>query len=311
MSTGILLSYKGLGTNILHLSYCHQIAKVFGPVEVITLSHNFKDVVENDPLIKNVIYIEKYQKKLTDIYSLSKILKKYNFENIFIFYPSLRFYFAAKIAKIKNIFIYSFLKKKNLHLVKTAKKFVEKNLNIKNCPTETKLFIDNNEKKLAIQCLAKNKKNIIIGAGSSGPTTKWGTKNYINLIKKMLEKTKCYFLILAGPNEKGIAEEIINAIGNENAVSLAEKNIKEIIPIIANSDMYVGNDSFGQHVACQSEKPSFVLLFDTPSAYSEYSKNQYQIIPEGTSIDDITHDSAFDPNKIKVEMVLNKIFDYL
>ena len=67
MSTGILLSYKGLGTNILHLSYCHQIAKVFGPVEVITLSHNFKDVVKNDPLIKNVIYIEKYQKKLTDI----------------------------------------------------------------------------------------------------------------------------------------------------------------------------------------------------------------------------------------------------
>ena len=311
MSTGILLSYKGLGTNIMHLSYCHQIAKVFGPVEIITLSHNFKDVVENDPLIKNVICIEKYQKKMTDIYSLSKVLKKHNFDNIFIFYPSLRFYFAAKIAKIKNIFIYPFLKKKNLHLVKTAKKFVEKNLNIENCPTETRLFIDSNKKKLAIQSLAKNKKNIIIGAGSSGPTTKWGTKNYINLIKKLLEKTKCYFLILTGPNEKVIAEEIINTIGNENAISLAEKNIKEIIPIIANSDMYIGNDSFGQHVACQREKPSFVLLFDTPSAYSEYSKNQYQIIPEGASINNITHDSAFDPNKIKVETVLNKIFYHL
>ena len=26
-ATGIFLSYKGLGTNILHLSYCHEIAK--------------------------------------------------------------------------------------------------------------------------------------------------------------------------------------------------------------------------------------------------------------------------------------------
>ena len=39
MKTGILLSYKGLGSNLLHLSYCHEIAKKFGPVSIITLSH--------------------------------------------------------------------------------------------------------------------------------------------------------------------------------------------------------------------------------------------------------------------------------
>ena len=70
MNTGIFLSYKGLGTNILHLSYCHEIAKVFGPVEIVTLSNNFKDVVEDDPLIKKVIYIDKYYKKITDIPNL-------------------------------------------------------------------------------------------------------------------------------------------------------------------------------------------------------------------------------------------------
>jgi len=52
MNTGVFLSYKGLGTNILHLCYCHEIAKAFGPVEIVTLSHNFKDVVDDDPLIK-------------------------------------------------------------------------------------------------------------------------------------------------------------------------------------------------------------------------------------------------------------------
>ena len=31
MKTGIFLSYRGLGANLLHLAYCHQIAKKFGP----------------------------------------------------------------------------------------------------------------------------------------------------------------------------------------------------------------------------------------------------------------------------------------
>jgi len=52
-------------------------------------------------------------------------------------------------------------------------------------------------------------------------------------------------------------------------------------------------------------------LLDTPSAYSEYSKNQLRILPEGASIKDISHDSSFDPNTIKVETVLNKALLYL
>ena len=32
MKTAIFLSYKGLGSNLLHLSYCHQISKKFGPI---------------------------------------------------------------------------------------------------------------------------------------------------------------------------------------------------------------------------------------------------------------------------------------
>ena len=75
--------------------------------------------------------------------------------------------------------------------------------------------------------------------------------------------------------------------------------------------MYIGNDSFGQHIASQCGKPSIILLLDTPSAYSEYSKNQHQITPEGASIKNISHDSSFDPNSIGVETVLNKALSYL
>ena len=46
MRTGIYLSYVGLGANLLHLSYCHQIAKKNGPVTIITLCKNLKEALE-------------------------------------------------------------------------------------------------------------------------------------------------------------------------------------------------------------------------------------------------------------------------
>jgi len=68
MKTGIFLSYIGLGSNLLHLTYCHQIAKKYGPVSVVTICKNLEQALEDDPLIKEVIYIDNYYKKFFDIF---------------------------------------------------------------------------------------------------------------------------------------------------------------------------------------------------------------------------------------------------
>ena len=78
MKTGILLSYKGLGSNLLHLSYCHEIAKKYGPITIITLCKNLEQALLGDPLIKEIIYLEKYHKKLIDVFKLGKFLKSLN-----------------------------------------------------------------------------------------------------------------------------------------------------------------------------------------------------------------------------------------
>ena len=122
MKTGIYLSYVGLGANLMHLSYCHQIAKKNGPVIIITLCKNLEAALSDDPLIDKVFYIDQYHKKLIDIFNLANVLKDFNLKNLLIFYPSIRLYLSAKLAGIKNIRIYNSFKKKNLHLVKAAKK---------------------------------------------------------------------------------------------------------------------------------------------------------------------------------------------
>ena len=97
--------------------------------------------------------------------------------------------------------------------------------------------------------------------------------------------------------------------GDKEAIEFYSKIIEavpksEIIYYIYLSDIFIGNDSFGHHVACQMNKPSFVILLDTPKAYSDYSKNQYRLTPSNIDINDISHDSALDPNSITIDMIL-------
>jgi ADP-heptose:LPS heptosyltransferase len=307
MKTGIYLSYIGLGANLLHLSYCHQIAKKYGPVTIITLCKNLEEALADDPLIKKVYYLDKYQKKFVDIFKLSKVLKKFNFQNLLIFYPSIRIYIAAKIAGIKNIFSYNFLKKKNLHLINAAKSLTKKFLNNDNCQTETIFFIKN-ERILKINNeLSKNSYRIVIGAGSSGPTTRWGSDNFAKLINNLNEIGDFFFLILCGPNEKEIEDEIISKLNKSNYLTLSNKKIYDLIPYLCASDMYVGNDSFGSHILSQSGKKSIVFLLDSPKAYTDYSKNYFRIIPEGYKIEEITHGTNANPNLISVNKVIESI----
>ena len=63
MKTGILLSYKGLGANLLHLTYCYQIAKKFGPVTLITLNSRLNEILIDDPNFNEVIHLDKFNKK--------------------------------------------------------------------------------------------------------------------------------------------------------------------------------------------------------------------------------------------------------
>jgi len=304
MKIGIYLSYIGLGANLLHLSYCHQIAKKYGPVTIITLCKNLEDALSDDPLIEKVYYLSEYQKKFKDIFKLGKILKKFKFDNLLIFYPSLRLYLSAKIAGIKDVRIYNIFKKKNLHLVNAAKKFTENFLKIKNCPTETNFYIN---KKNLLKKINKNKDCfvIVIGAGSSGPTTRWGSKNFSDLINKLNLNGNYFFYILCGPNEKEIEKEIVANLNKDNFETLSEKKIKELIPYLCSSDMYIGNDSFGSHITSQSGKKSIVILLDSPRAYTDYSQNYYRVIPKGFNINDLTHGSNADPNLVSVDEIIN------
>jgi ADP-heptose:LPS heptosyltransferase len=120
-----------------------------------------------------------------------------------------------------------------------------------------------------------------------------------------------YFFLLCGPNENEIAEKILKEIGTEDCSSLCNKTIAEIIPLISICDIYIGNDSFGHHVASQCKIPSLILMLDSPKAYSDYSKNQFRILPKDVNENDINHDSNYSPETISVDIVFEKSLSLL
>jgi hypothetical protein len=52
-------------------------------------------------------------------------------------------------------------------------------------------------------------------------------------------------------------------------------------------------------------------MLDTPRAYSDYSKNQFRVLPKDVSIDEITHDSRISPDRIDVNFVFSKAIKLL
>ena len=307
MRTCVYLSYKGLGANLLHLAYCHEIAKKYGPITILTLCNNLEAALKDDPLIEKIIFIKKYHKRFIDVLKLKNFLNTFNFHQIFIFYPSLRIYLASVLSNIKKVYSYPIFKKKNLHLVIAAKKFTEKSLEINNCPTETSFFI----KRDKIENLNKNFDNnafkIVIGAGSSGLTTKWKTESFSDLINKLNNNGNYLFFILCGPDDKILSDKITKQVKKSNCFSLYDKSIEEVIPYLCAADMYVGNDSFGSHITSQSGIKSLVILLDSPKAYTDYSKNYHRIVPDGVEIESVTHGSSLKPEDVTVEKVYQKI----
>jgi len=308
MKIGVFLNYIGIGANLMHLAYCHKIASTFGPITLISLAKNLDQALEDDQLIKEVITFKK-NKKITDIPKISSNLRKLNLDCIFIFYPSARLYMAAKLAGIKKVYCYPLLKKKELHLVEAAKKFTCESLNLLNCDTETKIQISKEKIEKTKKYFDDNKFNLVIGAGSSGPDTRWGEKNFINLINKLNEKDDFYFYIQSGPDQKNISKEIINNVDKKNCMDLSDLSVREILPFFSLCDAYVGNDSFMHHVTSQSQKPAIVLLINSPKAYTDYSKYYHRIIPDNATIDNINHSFLHSPNSISIEKVINKVLE--
>ena len=94
--------------------------------------------------------------------------------------------------------------------------------------------------------------------------------------------------------------EGISSKYNSKCLTLDKMSLFQILPIIANCDVAVCNDSSFSHLSAAIGIPTIVLMADTPLLYGSYSSKMFPIIPDGEVT--VKHDTLgkekIDPQKI-------------
>jgi heptosyltransferase-2 len=305
MNKGLIIQTRpGVGDLCIFLPYIQQIKKYNKDFQFTLITKKrtaAKQILKYEQSVNEIVYLEDEileltKSKLNNFFKIISFVKKNNFSKIYIMHFSIFWFLIAKISSIKNIYKYGILKK-NVDIYLNALEQNKKWLQDNNLSSQTKIAYPQNN--------SKNNNQIIIGIGSSGPTKKWPTENYIELIKKINNKNITFYL--AGGNneiEKQIANKIINEAKENRVESLCALSIAEIMPIINSSKLYVGNDTGFMHLSAGLNIPAIGLFGDTPLSYANYTKNILPIVPENFKT--VGHNSMA-MNKITVSQVLNEV----
>jgi len=312
----VVQNKMGIGDMIIYLPFIDAISKKFNtPVSILAKqSAKAQQFLKDHKNIEKIIILEqgnnlkgaKHQ-GLSGFINLAKELREHNFDKIFIFNSSLRFYLIAKFAGIKDIFQYPLFKKKNQHIVDAAKKFMSQSLNLI-IESDPKILInDKSVKDIKSKFKINNdQKNILLGIGGSGSNKRIPATTFIKLMHLISKVYKCRFFLATGKNkeEKEILKEILNTEFKDKCVPLDELSISETLPIIKNCDASICNDSSFSHLSSGLGIKTIVLIADTPLIYGNYSPRMYPIIPDEENT--VTHNTL-----AKDKINPNKIFDQL
>jgi len=318
----VIQNRMGIGDMIMFIPFVKAIANYYGEKISLMVKKNTKasEYLNEEKYIKEIIYLERSEVEnrhagLKGFFNLIKDLKEKKFDKVFIFSSSLRFYIAARISGIKDINCYKLFKKKNQHIIETAKKFISDTLkvDVKENPS-LNLKPDSVIQAKKNYSISNNEINIVLGTGGSGETKRVPAKIFIEVMKNTLKKGKCKFFIATGNarEEIEILDQITKSDLKEFCIPLNNLNISKIIPIIKNCDVSICNDSSFSHLSAALDIPTIVLMADTPLVYGSYSSLMHPILPEGAKT--VSHDTLgkdkISPSEIqkRLDEILSNIF---
>ena len=295
MKTLIIQTRPGIGDLCVFLPAIHEIClnSVNSKVDLLTKKRTCaKETLEHDPFIKDIFFLEDFQKSNLN---LIKFIKKNLYEKVYIFHYGIRYPLICKLAGVKNVYFYGWVKK-NENIVERSKASCAKWLNNQNLNFSYKIYRKN--------IPPNNNDTIILGVGGSGPTKKWSTDYFEKLIEEITKIKKYTFLIAGGIDEQPVAAQLKKKFLGIKIISLCEKSIKESINLIDGSKIYIGNDTGFMHLCAGLGISSYGLFGDTPTNYSDYSNKIIPITPRDIKL--VGH-GTMGMNKIYPEDALEKI----
>ena len=106
-------------------------------------------------------------------------------------------------------------------------------------------------------------KNVVLGVSASGPTKRWDIENFIELALMLSQHKKCKFFIAAGKNDLEIIKKIKSSKISSSCITMEKLSISNILPIIKNCNLYIGNDTGFMHMSASLGIKSIGIFTDS------------------------------------------------
>jgi heptosyltransferase II len=125
----------------------------------------------------------------------------------------------------------------------------------------------------------------VIGIGSSEPYKQWGAERFAALADALLDAGWPRLLLVAGPAEAALADDIRRRLGQRAAAAPAALgwNLAEVAALLESAAFYVGNDTGVLNLAAAVGIRSYALFGGTPPLL--HSHSIVPILPPGGEID--------------------------
>lgn len=147
--------------------------------------------------------------------------------------------------------------------------------------TRPKLFLNDEDIWRGSQALSnfgigEDDKYAAIAFRAVAESRRWGTENYIELIKGIISRYNLKAVLIGSADDRRVGDEIAASAGTKKVANLAGKTgLREAAAILSNARFFVGNDSGPAHLAAAVGIPLVVLSgADDPKATSPLSPHK-------------------------------------
>lgn len=281
----IILCLSAIGNTILFTPTLRVLRKKFpkSRIDMLVRESSFAEVLKGSNFIDN-IYVIKEGKCIFDKVRLFLKLRKNKYNISINAFPSNRLGFnaAAFLAGAKTRITHSynnsrlktlsFLQNKkikanpNIHDVEQNFNFLKLlGIDINKEKRQLIFHISGKDREFANNFFKKNKikKPVVAlqpGASVLAPYREWPKENFIKLADMLIEKLKAIVIVFEGPDEPGIADEIISNMKNKGKAVAVNTSLKKAAVIIEKCNLLISTDSGLGHVAAARNTKAIALF---------------------------------------------------
>ncbi len=300
----LVVKLRTLGDTVMSTAFVSQLKKLQPNCVIDFVSPKaWAPALEGHPDIDKVIPLDFSKKdplRLLKIFQLGLRLRKENYDAAFALHASSSSAWLLVIAGIKMRIVHNHLfngpklfsslpipDSDKLHpaLMRDALCLKAMGWKLKD---ELKTSIASNEidRQWSERYLKKHnlkKPLLVLGITASRETKMWPQENFALLAKKWIETKKGSVLALHASNESKYAHHFLNEAKKLNILSRlhteGHASIKELISLIKEAELFIGNDSGPKHLAVALDVPTITFFGpEDPFEYHPYDLNKHKIM---------------------------------